>query len=244
MTDDSRARYRPFLIERIASARQDLLVVHLMLMQIDELELLFGGLIMVANGFPTKYVEQLEHVARDPPVVALAPLREPPASDDDDDLFDAPAARDVAPAPAAAAEPAAEAARPAAPSSPGDDSDDDDAPVAALKARLRAQGERHYVDRLSGISFDMDSYALGPAADAEAEAPPDKAKMKLDLILAVRAMDWLPASFKTVVKSLREGGWAAKDAPDGAWNDLVVELFDAGQIQLSFKKNGLPFEVW
>ena len=35
-----------------------------------------------------------------------------------------------------------------------------------------------------------------------------------------------------------------EDTPDALWNATVVKLFDQGALQLSFKKDGSPFEVW
>ena len=90
----------------------------------------------------------------------------------------------------------------------------------------------------------MSSYCMGPVANDDERQEPLESKMKHDIILALRAMDWLPATFKSVLKYLRDQGWSKDETPDPLWNAAVSQLFDAGKIQLSFKRDGTPFEVW
>ena len=225
--------YRPFLVESIMKSRPDLLAAHLICLPIDELELLFGGLIMVANGFPTKYVEQIEYRIEHPQVYAFEPLA---------DVAEADAPEDDSPRPPPAAAAAADVVVEAAPPPPAaDDDDDDDDQVDHLKKRLLRDGQSTYVDKLSGFSFDMASYAVGPDDEG---AEPLESKLKRDIILALRAMDWLPAGFKKVIKYLREHGWTKDEAPDAVFNAAATQLFEAGKVQLSFRRDGSPFEVW
>ena len=90
----------------------------------------------------------------------------------------------------------------------------------------------------------MQSYALGPVKADDPRREPPELKMGHDLVLALRAMDWLPATFKSVIRYLRSTGWTDDAAPDALWNATVVRLFDQGALQLSFKRDGSPFEVW
>ena len=171
---------------------------------------------MVANGFPTKYVEQIEYRIEHPQVYAFEPLA---------DVAEVDAPEDDSPRPPPAA----------------DDDDDDDDQVDHLKKRLLRDGQSTYVDKLSGFSFDMASYAVGPDDEG---AEPLESKLKRDIILALRAMDWLPAGFKKVIKYLREHGWTKDEAPDAVFNAAATQLFEAGKVQLSFRRDGSPFEVW
>ncbi|KAK7241109.1 hypothetical protein SO694_00053220 [Aureococcus anophagefferens] len=189
---------------------------------------------MVANGFPTKCVEQIEYRIEHPQVYAFEPLADVAEADAPED--DSPR-----PPPAAAAPRRRSSSRPRrAAASAADDDDDDDDQVDHLKKRLLRDGQSTYVDKLSGFSFDMASYAVGPDDEG---AEPLESKLKRDIILALRAMDWLPAGFKKVIKYLREHGWTKDEAPDAAFN-AATQLFEAGKVQLSFRRDGSPFEVW
>ncbi|KAH8043922.1 hypothetical protein JL722_14944 [Aureococcus anophagefferens] len=146
--------YRPFLVESIMKSRPDLLAAHLICLPIDELELLFGGLIMVANGFP-KHVEQIEYRIEHP---RSTPSSRWPTSPRPTRLRTT--ARGRRPRSVGGASPSRpRRRRPAA-----DDDDDDDDQVDHLKKRLLRDGQSTYVDKLSGFSFDMASAPSDPTA--------------------------------------------------------------------------------
>ncbi|KAH8084971.1 hypothetical protein JL720_7679 [Aureococcus anophagefferens] len=85
----------------------------------------------------------------------------------------------------------------------------------------------------------MASYAVGPDDDGrprvEAEARHHPRAPRDGLA---------PAGFKKVIKYLREHGWTKDEAPDAVFNAAATQLFEAGKVQLSFRRDGSPFEVW
>ena len=205
---------------------------------------------MVQNGFSSKFAEQMEYRVFQQ-AAAKPRQRTESDADDDDDADEAFALSDASPS-ANAPQPQQQGEakkkmkkkkkkkKKKSDDDDSDETDDDDDPIDEFRQRMLDEGQDMFVDRLSGFSFAMRTFAFGPVSHADAESR--RAKMKHDFILTLRATDCLPAAVKRVLKALREAGWT--EPTDSVWHDLVVEMFDRGQVNLSFKKDGTPFEIW
>ncbi|KAJ1447154.1 hypothetical protein M885DRAFT_211792 [Pelagophyceae sp. CCMP2097] len=224
------AWYRPYLVDVISAKRPKLQRADLVELPLDQLELLFGGLLMVASGFPEKFSQQLEYRLLQSPAKAQ------------------PAANMLPPIKLAAGETGVPVRVLVEETERVDvvveEHAFEDLPVIdQFRRRLLQQGEAKFVDRLSGLEFALAHYAFGPAS-ADQAVPSDSDKLQKDVVLAIRSIPCLPASLKSVLRQLREGGWTEAHAADGDFALLVRHMFDKGMINLSFKESGQPFEVW
>ena len=225
--DEPFPEYKQFLMHAILTERPDLLMKKLAKTRVDQLEYLYGGLLMVKHGFQDKYAQQIElsrplEDAKKKPEKIL--FREPPRE------------KETSLAPHPGEEKGLRSSLP-----PEKKKAEDMSVLELFQAKLLDCGRSVFLDRPSGFAYGLETpYDIGP--------PPQEAaflsKMQRDFVFLLRAHESLPMSLRKLLRYLRKHGWTEDLADDSAWGKVVLTMFDHGMLQVGCRQDGTPFEVW
>ena len=244
--DEPFKEYNVFLVDAIHAERPDLLLANLITLAINQLEYLYGGILMAKHGFTDKYAEQIDHrlVVDDDAITSdHTTIHTPAAASSSSSKA---SRRDDASGPYGSSSSAKSSHESLdVVDTPKDTKQNDSfasqkttfTVVERFQAKLYACGRAVFLDQKSGFAFPLMSYAFGPTPDLS-----DTEKMQRDFILALRSHESLPMPLKKLVKYLRTSGWP--DTPDDTWSDLVLSMFDHGIIGIGSRHDGTPVEVW